>query len=633
MTIKEIANLAGVSISTVSKIVNNKDLNINPETREHVLKIVKEYNYTPYAAVKNTSSAKTFLIGVLLRTALETNLMINGIMEAAEESGYSILLLDSGNNLDNELKNITVLCKNHVDGVIWEMVNEDSALLAHHFSDQDIPFCCINSHSVPTAYDIDFTQMGYAMTQKLLEYRHRKIACLLTEGSHRSELVLEGFKKCLFDQQITYQDKMTLYVSDPEYCSKLLAHGFSGVVSSHFASSLKLYEQMSRLHYYIPSDLSLVSLKDDVRDAVFFPHISSIRIPYREFGRHVCRRLILLCERKEDASAEEPFAAECCFDTEDSLEVPAFFRSKKIVVIGSVNTDITFNVDFLPQAGKTTTILNSTTTLGGKGANQAVGAAKLGREVSLIGEIGNDTDSTLIFDVLEKEQVHTQGLHRDMKTLTGKAYIYIERDGEGTITILSGANGNLSPEHIQKRQHLFENAGFCLLSTEIPMDTVLKAAELSRQYGVKNILKPAALKTIPDELLRYTDLFIPNQKEAAALCPACGTVEDQADYFLNKGPSAVIITLGHKGCYLRTQDTSRYFPAIEQIAIDTTGGADAFISALASYLTEGYPLEACIRIATYAASFCVSRQGVVPSLVDHNTLETHIKKVEPDLLK
>ena len=127
-----------------------------------------------------------------------------------------------------------------------------------------------------------------------------------------------------------------------------------------------------------------------------------------------------------------------------------------------------------PQAGKTTTILSSTTTLGGKGANQSVGAAKLGREVSLIGEIGNDTDSTFIFDILEKEQVTTQGVHRDMKAQTGKAYIYIERDGEGTITIMSGANGNLSPNDIQKRQHLFENAGFCLLSTEIPIQSVLR---------------------------------------------------------------------------------------------------------------------------------------------------------------
>ena len=117
------------------------------------------------------------------------------------------------------------------------------------------------------------------------------------------------------------------------------------------------------------------------------------------------------------------------------------------------------------------------------------------------------------------------------------------------------------------------------------------------------------------------------------MCPQYGTVEEQADYFFRKGIKAVIITLGHEGCYLKTADSAKYFPAADFISIDTTGGADAFISALASFLIEGYSLEKSIRIATYAAGFCVSRQGVVPALVDHNTLETHIKKLEPELLK
>ena len=116
MTIKEIANLAGVSISTVSKVINNKAQNINPETCNRVLKIVKEYNYTPYATVKNISNAKRFLLGVLLRTTSQTNLLLNGILQAAQEQGYNILLLDSQNDTNIELKHITSLCKNNVNG-------------------------------------------------------------------------------------------------------------------------------------------------------------------------------------------------------------------------------------------------------------------------------------------------------------------------------------------------------------------------------------------------------------------------------------------------------------------------------------------------------------------------------------
>lgn len=630
MTIKEIANLAGVSISTVSKIINNKDQNINPETRSRVLKIVKEYNYTPYSNVKNISTAKNFLIGVLLKEGSQTNLMLNGILHTAQEQGYSILLYDSGNSEELELKYITSLCKNHVDGVIWEPVSEQSEQYERHFAEYNIAVCYINGYS-DHFFSIDFAQMGYVLTRKLLDYKHTRLACLLKEKSQRSALVLEGFKKCLYENQIPYNEKMELYISDQDYFTKIINYEISGIVSSHFASSLMLYEQMERLHYYIPSDLSLVSLKDDVREGISFPHISSVKIPYREFGQYVCRDLINKCEKRERA-LEHLFAAPYIFDNEDSLEPPPFMRVKKIVVVGSINLDVTFNVDWLPQAGRTTTILNSNTTAGGKGANQAVGAAKLGREVTLIGEIGNDADAAFLFDTLEQENVTTQGVHRDLTAQTGKAYIYIENSGESAVTILSGANGNLSAAGIRKRQYLFENAGYCLLATEIPIETVIEAAKTAKEYGVKNILKPAALKTIPEELLALTDIFIPNRKEAAALCPDGDTVEERAQYFLEKGVGTVIITLGEDGCYLRTADREKYFPAADFVAIDATGGADAFISAFASCLSEGFSMDRSIRIAMYAAGFCVSRQGVVPALVDRNTLETHISKVEPGLL-
>ena len=216
---------------------------------------------------------------------------------------------------------------------------------------------------------------------------------------------------------------------------------------------------------------------------------------------------------------------------------------------------------------------------------------------------------------------------------TGKAYIYIQGDGESTITILPGANAHLSSERIRHRRHLFQNAGYCLLSTEIPLEAAIEAARISHSCGAKNIVNPAALKLMPKELIPYTDIFIPNRKAAAALCPDHHYIEDQADYFFELGIPVTIITLGHEGCYLRTEHTSRFFPAADVTAIDTTGGADAFISALAVYLTEGLPLEKAIEIATCAASFCVARLGVVPALVDKTTLEAYVSRVHPGLLE
>ncbi|SHO46075.1 transcriptional regulator, LacI family [Anaerocolumna xylanovorans DSM 12503] len=630
MTIKEIAALAGVSISTVSKIINNKDLNINPETRNRVLKIVKEYNYTPYGMIKNTSSSKNFVLGVLLCNSGESPLMLNGILAAAQENGYSVMVLDSQNSVNTELKNISVLCKNNVDGVIWEPVQEDSVLHEHYLNDLNIPVCYINNKISTDEYYIDFAQMGYFMAQKLIEYKHSKIACIIKKSSRRSQLVLEGFKKCLYDNQIAYNDKMVFSVEDEDYIQKIITHEISGIICSHFASALVLYGNMTKLRHYIPSDLSLVSLKDDARDPLPYPKISTVSIPYKSFGSHVCQCLIAECEKS--SMHMPPFSPDYVFDNEDSLSSPYYYRTKKIVVVGSINIDCTFNVDFLPQAGKTTKILNSAVTLGGKGANQAIGVSKLGREVSLIGRIGNDPDSDFIFNVLEEQRVSTQGIHRDSNTPTGRAYIYIENHGESSITVLSGANGNLTPDDIIKQQHLYRNAGYCLLSAELPLPVIIEAARTGRKYGAQNILKPATLKNLPEELIENIDIFIPNRKEAATLCPHYNTIEDQADYFGKKGIPVVIITLGHKGCYLRTPDKTSYYPASAFTSIDSTGGADAFIAALASYMAKGFSLEKSVQIANYAAGFCVSRLGVSQALVDQITLETHIGRLDPALM-
>lgn len=632
MTIKEIARLANVSPATVSKIINNKDQSINPRTRDRVLRIVKEYNYTPYGTVKNLTQPKSFLLGVLLRNVSQCNRLLKGLLDTAQEHGYQLIFLDSHENVETELKHITTLCKNHVDGVLWEPVSQENSRNEQHFQAQEIPVCYINTDDSIPGYSIDFFRMGYALTQKLIDYRHIKIACLLREDSRRSRLVREGFEKCLYDNRVPYHKDMVITPADEDICSNIMRHHISGIVSSHFVDALNLSRHLEELHYYIPTDLSLVSLAEDSCEPFSASQISSITIPYRQFARHVCEALIARCEKKSQEHPAYLFSPDCLLDNEDTIDSPTVLRAKNLVVVGSIHIDITFNVNLLPQTGRTTSILNMSTIAGGKGVNQAVGAARLGREVSLIGYIGHDTDSTLIYDLLKKEQVSTRALQRDMNSQTGKAYIYIVENGESAISVLSGANNALSAADIVRQKHLFKNAGFCLISTEIPMEAAIEAARTARLCGAKNIVKPASIKSIPRELLQYTDIFIPNRKEAASLSPAGLSPEEQAEYFYRQGIDTVIITLGHEGGYLKNNEDAGFFPAADCVAVDSTGGADAFIAALASYLAEGYSLRRAIRIASYAAGICVTRQGVVPALADRSTLETYVKKFESDLI-
>lgn len=627
MTIKEIASLAGVSISTVSKIVNNKDENINPETRKRVLKIVKEYNYTPYGAAKQVSGAKNFVIGVLLQSAPKTNQLLNGIMECAGENGYGVMVCDSFKSLDQELKNITALCRHKVDGVIWEPVLADSAGYARYFTEQEIPFCVINGpegFETGDCYRIDFMKMGYFATQALIDRHHVRPGCLQKDGSARSAAVFEGFKKCLFDNQITFTEAMQLRPDSESWYPGIVNHGLSGIVSSHYDLSLQLIEQMDRLRYRLPYELSLVSLRDDVRESLRFPSISSIRIPYQEFGSFVCRQLIAKCENHQVLCSE--FETPCTLENTFTLDIPLSSRTKKIVAVGSINIDVTLNVDELPQPGRTIITNMHTVIPGGKGANQAVGAAKLGADVSLIGKVGNDYYASMIYAAMEEHRVDSSGITREFGDETGKAYIHVRGDGESTITILQGANQRLTPEDIRCSARLFENAGYCLLQTEIPVDAVLEAAKIARSHGARTILKPATLKAIDNSLMQYIDIFVPNEQEAAALAPGIRDAEAQARHFREMGAEVVIITLGHRGCYLDTDDCRQYFPAPTLTAVDTTGAADAFIAALAVYLLHGNSMERSIRAATCAAGFCISRQGVIPAMADGNSLETYLKR-------
>lgn len=633
MTIREIAQLAGVSISTVSKIVNNKDANINAETRRRVLKIVKDYNYTPYGSAKNISEAKTFVLGVLLKSSPKTNRFLSGILSVAQPSGYSVLLYDSMDSTEHELKNITSICKNNVDGVIWEPVGEESLAFLRYFEEHKIEVCCISQNhgqSEPPAYSIDFARLGYQATKILLEYGHTRPGCLTKKDSYRSDMVLEGFKKCLFDYNIPYHDSMKLEAEKDDWHSGILTHTPTGVVSSHYASSLSLLKYLNHIQFHVPYDISIISLRDDVRDNISFPGISSIKIPYYEFGVFMCERLIEKCEKR--ASELTGFPIDCSLENPASLDIPYTSRTKRIVVVGSINIDVTLNVDELPQPGRTVSTGRYSVAPGGKGANQSIGVARLGNEVALIGKVGSDYDAALIYASMEENHVDVQGIKREPFTETGKAYIHVKNDGESMITILAGANQKLTPEDIFSYEKLFCNAGYCLLQTEVPTEAVEAAARLARRHGVKNILKPAALNQIGDSLLETIDIFVPNRKEAELLCPEIQEIEGKAERFVQRGAGTVIITLGSSGCYIRAQDFTGYLPAADFTPVDTTGAADAFIAALAVYLSAGYRIKDAATVASYAAGFCISRQGVVPALIDRNSLEAYIKKADPGLV-
>ncbi|WP_159722161.1 PfkB family carbohydrate kinase [Enterococcus sp. CSURQ0835] len=628
MKITEIAKLANVSPSTVSKIINKKDDNISPKTREKVLRIVKEYNYTPYGSTIDSTITKRFTLAVLLRKNISSS-FIGGVLSAAKENGYDVLLFESEGSNEIELKNITAICNNNVDGVIWERVNSTSTAYSSLFTEKNITYLCINDAQNSEAYQIDYDFLAYKMTETLLAYKHTEIACFLKEDTWYSELFLEGYKQCLFDHQLPFKEEF-IYLEQNFSYDALKIQEPTAIICSDYSLALTVQNELCKYNELISDNFALLSLRNELYNEIDSSAISSVAIDNKKFGELVTRRLIDLCEKNPNETVN--VRPDFTINHLETLFSPTDLQSKKIIVIGSINNDFTFNVPALPQSGETVKISNVSSTLGGKGANQAVGVARLGVTATLIGSVGKDIDSKILLDELAKEHVQLSGVVRADGSSVGKAYIYIDQTGESIVTIFPGANSIFDVASLKANAQLFKKGSYCLLSTEVPLETIMEAATLAKKNQILNFLKPATLAALPKELVPVIDVFLPNEREAYLLSNQLPSIEEQAQYFRTLGFPCVIITMGKNGCYVLSDDLRGYFKAPETVVVDTTGGADAFISALAAYLLKGYPLEASVKIALHAASFCVSRQGVAAALVDRNTLEAIVNLKENEII-
>ncbi|MDR1580555.1 MAG: PfkB family carbohydrate kinase [Synergistaceae bacterium] len=624
MRIEDIAKLAHVSISTVSKVVNGKDHAINPKTRARVLAIVREYNYTPYSSVKNNGNQKTFLIGFLYSGSTQMEEVLEGVMKCARDLNYCVIPCKSGGDPDIESRHIAMLCRSRVDGVLWEKLGPENKEPEAYFERHGITFASIGgsvSDSGRELSGVDYSALGYKTTKKLTDLGHQRIGCVVRENILPFLDFSSGFRRCLYEQQIFFDEKK--YIIDASGLKdEIFSLGYTGLVCADEDLAEEVCRLARRCSLVIPRDLSLVALLSDGRK---HPNCraSWIRVPLREYGESLCGRLIATIEKTE-ATPPRDLNRDADVENDDGIDVPYDSRRKNILVIGSINIDVLINVEDLPQVGKTMNINAISTIPGGKGLNQAVGAAKLGANVSLIAKIGRDAEGASISSLIVENKIDSQGISVDENLSTGKAFIYIPPDGDSSIIVYAGANNNLSAEDISKNESLFRNASYCLLPMEIPENTVEFAADMARSYGVATILKPSALGKIKKSLLEKIDIFVPNEKEAAILCPRPESIEDRALYFLDRGVKLVIITMGASGCYMRDAERSRFYPADSFPPLDTTGGADAFISALAVYLNEKTDISEAIRRANCAAGFCVSRKGVLPAMVDRVTLELYL---------
>lgn len=302
---------------------------------------------------------------------------------------------------------------------------------------------------------------------------------------------------------------------------------------------------------------------------------------------------------------------------QESLYTPA------ICVVGSLNMDLVAYAPHLPTAGETVLGGPFATYPGGKGANQAVAAARLGATVAMIGRVGDDGFGRELYANLIREGVASQHVIALSEVATGVALITVDAEGQNTIVVAPGANALLTVEDINAAAAAITSAQTLLLQLETPLDVVRHAAALAHDAGVTVILNPAPAQPLPVDILNLIDCIIPNEHEAAILLdqPDAADAKNLADMVrAHTGIATVVVTLGARGAALATTALSTMLPAHPVHAIDATAAGDAFVAAFAVALANGHSTEQAVRWGNAAGALATTKTGAQPSLPKHSEL-------------
>lgn len=289
-----------------------------------------------------------------------------------------------------------------------------------------------------------------------------------------------------------------------------------------------------------------------------------------------------------------------------------------IVVIGSLNMDLSVRVPRIPVPGETLLGNGIVTNPGGKGANQAGACARLGKRVAMVGKVGKDDFGRQMVQNLDSFGVNTQYIFTDPDNASGMAVIMVDAKGENSIVVLPGANGTFSTTDIKKAEGLIKEARLVILQLEISLESVIEGIRIARNHQVPVLLNPAPAVELPEEIYRGLDFIIPNETEAKILT-GIDVVDEKSmkmasSILLSKGVKNVIITLGKNGAYAASNTLSLWIPPIDIIPVDTTAAGDAFIGGFAAAQIDSFSLEESVRFACCTGALATTKHGAQASL-------------------
>jgi len=301
----------------------------------------------------------------------------------------------------------------------------------------------------------------------------------------------------------------------------------------------------------------------------------------------------------------------------------------KVTVVGSFMMDLVVKAQRRPQKGETLIGEEFGMFTGGKGCNQAIAAARLGAYTYMVGRLGNDLFGDTFMKTLTEEKIVTDYIVRDPEVGTGVGTPVVDAEGDNSIIIIPRANMRLSIEDVEKAEPSIASADVLILQLEVPLEASEKAAQIAKENGATVILNPAPARELPDSFLSKIDILTPNETETEMLTGIAvneqSDAEEAAKILLDKGMSAVILTLGARGALLLTSEMTKLVPAYKVNVVDTTAAGDAFCGALATALARGESLEKATEYANAAGAFAVTIMGAGPSMPTKQKLDEFLK--------
>lgn len=627
MNIRDIAKLAGVSASTVSKVMNGKDKDISVETRQKVLQIIDKENYVPYFRFLEKEGIKNRFIGLIIqRKNRERERIVSTAEKVAKEKGYGIVV--SYANSEDEVESLAKeLLQKRVSGLLLDSTKHFRSV------EQDRRIVYINGtknfdEQEKLVLYYRLSEASKMATKYLIEKGHQEIGCIYLEGDTS---IVHGYTIALRNAGIK---EKPVWIYEGSSLEELASYGMSQILSGNVTGIVCgspeiagcVYQAMERSRTKIPEELSVISVGNAPMLSFLGRGITAICLPGEEMTKIAMEYLLEMIQ--EEKRMEIVKCLQPTLQERGSVEeLQQGEKGKSILVIGSMNMDVTIEGKKIPVAGETQRAEKISLHSGGKGANQAVGVGKLGGQAYMIGCLGKDMDGKQIYSELMENHVHMDGVLFDTMLPSGKAYIHVDKEGESSIVVYQGANQSLNVNQIKRCSYLFEKAEYCLLSLEVPEEVVEYALKMCKRHRVEVILKPSLTEQLKEEMLSAISYFVPNEKELHVIVPGEACLEEKAEILLKQGIQNVIVTLGKRGCYLKNHQHTLYFQGTDFEAVDTTGGADSFISAMAVYLSEGKDLLHAIEFAIYASGISVTRHGVQPALPDRKTVDIYEEEI------